>query len=193
MNMGRPRNFDDDVVVDRAMETFWSNGYANTSPAQLAKATGVAKGSLYNAFSSKHELFERALARYDLMGSEFAQEFLSRPGSTRDRIGSFLRFLVDTDVERPQRRGCLAVNTAVELAGHDPEITRTIRVTQEHTIGALAARIDLGRRDGDVRSDIQAQTCAEFLMNTIVGLRVMAKTHDAPMLHRIIDSALTTL
>jgi TetR/AcrR family transcriptional repressor of nem operon len=99
--MARPRSFDDDVVVDRAMDAFWTGGYANTSPAQLAKATGVGKGSLYNAFHSKRELFDRALARYDLLGSEFAEDFLSRPGSTRERIGSFLRFLVDSDVERP--------------------------------------------------------------------------------------------
>jgi TetR/AcrR family transcriptional repressor of nem operon len=191
--MARPRNFNDDDVVDRAMEAFWTNGYANTSPAQLATATGVGKGSLYNAFTNKRELFDRALIRYDLLGSEFAKEFLSRPGSTRECIGSFLRFLVDSDIAQPLRRGCLAVNTAVEMAGRDPEINQIIRTAQEHTIAALAARIDQGRRDGDVSPDIHVQTFVEFLMNTIVGLRVMARINDAPMLHRIIDSALATL
>lgn len=191
--MARPRDFDEGDVVDRAMDAFWTNGYANTSPAQLAAATGIGKGSLYNAFNSKRELFDRALDRYDVLGSELAEEFLSRPGSTRECIRSSLLFLVDSDVAQPQRRGCLAVNTAVELAGHDPEITRAIRTMQGHTIAALAARIDQGRRDGDVSPDLHVQAFAEFLMNTIVGLRVMAKTCDAPMLHRIIDSALATL
>ncbi|PZS34222.1 MAG: TetR/AcrR family transcriptional regulator [Pseudonocardiales bacterium] len=191
--MGRPRSFDDDVVVDRAMDAFWTNGYANTSPAQLAAATGVGKGSLYNAFNSKRELFDRALTRYDRLGFEFTEDVLSRPGSTRECIGSLLRVLVDCDAAQPVRRGCLAVNTAVELAGHDPQILRAVRTTQEHTIGALAARIDQGRRDGDVSPDIDVQALAEFLMNTIVGLRVMAKTYDPPTLHRIIDSALATL
>ncbi|RMI31446.1 TetR/AcrR family transcriptional regulator [Nocardia stercoris] len=57
--MGRPRAFGEEVVVARAMETFWTHGYANNSPAQLAEATGIAKGSLYNAFTS--ELFDRCL------------------------------------------------------------------------------------------------------------------------------------
>lgn len=175
------------------MEAFWTFGYANTSPAQLAEATGVAKGSLYNAFNSKRELFDRALARYDVLGAEFAEELLSRRGSTRESIRSFLRLLVDSDVERPVRRGCLAVNTAVEMAGHDPEIVRAIRTAQEHTIAALAARIAQGQHGGDVVPEIDAKAFAEFLMNTIVGLRVMAKTHDAPMLYRVIDSALATL
>jgi TetR/AcrR family transcriptional repressor of nem operon len=64
---------------------------------------------------------------------------------------------------------------------------------QQHTIAALTDRIARGRRDGDVDPDVDPRGYAEFLMNTIVGLRVMAKTNDAPMLHRIIDSALAGL
>ncbi|MFI5777436.1 TetR/AcrR family transcriptional regulator [Nocardia sp. NPDC051570] len=191
--MGRPRAFEADSVVEQAMETFWTHGYANTSPAQLAEATGIAKGSLYNAFGSKRELFERALARYDIMGTALAEGFLSQPGSTRERIGAFLRLLVDSDLAQPDRRGCLVVNTATEFAGHDPEITRTVRGMLEHTAAALRARIEQGRRDGDVRAEVDPQAMAEFLLNTIAGLRVLAKAHDAPTLHRIIDTAVTTL
>jgi len=192
--MARPRKFDDDEVVDRAMDAFWTNGYANTSPAQLAAATGIGKGSLYNAFNSKRELFDRALDRYDALGVEFAEQCLSAPGSTRERITAFLRALVDLDIDGPAaRRGCLANNTAVELAGQDPDIKRRVRRMQEHTITALADRIDQGRRDGDVDPGIDPRAYAEFLMNTIAGLRVMVKTSDQPMLYRIIDSALATL
>ena len=191
--MGRPRSFDDDVVIERAMDAFWTHGYANTSPAQLADATGVAKGSLYNAFNSKRELFDRALTRYDQQVSELAQDLLARPGSTRECIGSALRIIVDADLAQPLRRGCLVGNTAVELAGHDPEIKRTIRTMQDRPIAALTARIEQGRRDGDVARDIDARAYAEFLANTLAGLRVMAITYDAPTLHRIIDSALATL
>ena len=191
--MGRPRGFDEEAVVDQAMETFWTHGYAGTSPADLAAATGVAKGSLYNAFTSKRELFDRALARYDEMARQLAEDYLSRPGSTKECLAASLRFLVDTDLAAPQRRGCLVVNTTVELAGHDPEMSRALRLNQDHIIAALAARIDEGRRAGDVHADVSAQAYAEFLMNTMVGLRVMAKIYDGPTLHRIIDSALATL
>ncbi|MEU2125019.1 TetR/AcrR family transcriptional regulator [Nocardia niwae] len=191
--MGRPRNFDADTVVERAMEAFWTHGYANTSPAQLAEATGIGKGSLYHAFGSKRALFDRALDRYDRLGVELADDILTRPGSTRDCVAAFLRGMVEADLAQPVRRGCLAVNTAMELAGHDAEITRAVRTMQDHVIAALEARIDQGRRDGDVRAGIDPREAAEFLMNTIVGLRVMAKTYDAPTLHRIIDTALAGL
>jgi len=191
--MGRPRNFEADTVVERAMEEFWTHGYANTSPAQLAEATGVGKGSLYNTFGSKRQLFDHALARYGLMGAEQAEKLLSRPGTTRARIGAYLRETVYCDVARPIRRGCMAVNTAAELGGHDLEITRALRAIEERIVAVLAARIDQGRRDGDISSDIDPQATAKFLFNTSAGLRIMAKTNDARALHRIIDVALTTL
>ncbi|MGW5514742.1 TetR/AcrR family transcriptional regulator [Nocardia africana] len=191
--MGRPRNFETETVVDRALDAFWTHGYANTSPAQLAEATGIGKGSLYNTFGSKRELFERVLDRYDRMGSEVVGEFMARRGTARECIGAFIRFLVDSDVAQPVRRGCLAVNTATEFSAQDPEITKAVRTMQENTMTALADRIDRGRRDGNVAQDVDPRAAAEFLMNTIVGLRVMAKTSDAESLHRIIDTALTTL
>lgn len=191
--MGRPRNFEADTVVERAMEEFWTHGYAGTSPAQLAEATGVGKGSLYNTFGSKRGLFDQALACYGRMGAEIAEEILSRPGTTRERIGAYLRETVDSDVAQPVRRGCMAVNTAAELGGHDREITRALRAIEERIVNVLAARIDQGRRDGDVSPDVDAQATAEFLLNTTAGLRILAKTHEAPALYRIIDVALTTL
>ncbi len=190
--MGRPRAFEDDDVVERAMEAFWIHGYANTSPAQLAECTGIAKGSLYNAFGSKRELFERALDRYDRMGAEMTTDFMSRPGSTREVIGDYLRNLADSDVVDPGR-GCLVANTALELGGHDAEIDRLLRTITERNLTILADRIDQGRRDGDVSRDTDPRVAAEFLMNTVAGLRIMAKSYDHQVLHRIIDTALTTL
>ncbi|MQY23393.1 TetR/AcrR family transcriptional regulator [Nocardia macrotermitis] len=191
--MGRPRSFEDDTVIERAMEAFWINGYANTSPAQLAEATGLAKGSLYNAFGSKRELFERALARYDRLGADLTADFMSRPGSTREVVGTYLRHLVDADLEDPDRRGCLAANTALELSGHDEQIRRTINTITEHVVNTLAERIDQGRRDGDIARETDPRATAEFLMNNIVGLRVMSKGYDRAALHRIIDTTLNVL
>lgn len=191
--MGRPRNFDDEDVIERAMDTFWTHGYAGSSPAQLAAATGIGKGSLYNAFKSKRDLFAEALACYDRRGTAFISDFLAQPGTTAQRLGAYLRFLVDADLDRDQPRGCLATNTAIELAGHDHEITSKVRVIMDRSISLMAGRIAQGQRDGDVDAGVNPQACAEFLMNTLSGLRVMAKTHDRPILHRIIDSALAVL
>ncbi|MFX0577955.1 TetR/AcrR family transcriptional regulator [Nocardia nepalensis] len=191
--MGRPRSFDDDTVIERAMEAFWTHGYSSTSPAQLAEATGVAKGSLYNAFASKRQLFDRVLDFYHQQIAELAKGLLDQPGTTRDCIGAALRFVVDSDLAQPVRRGCLIGNTAVELAGHDPAMAQKIHKMQDESIDWFAARIERGQRDGDVERELDPRAYAECLANTLAGLRVMAMTHDAPVLHRIIDTTLSTL
>ncbi len=191
--MGRPRSFDDDDVIERSMDVFWTHGYASTSPAQLAEATGVAKGSLYNAFGSKRQLFDLALDRYDQRMSALAGDLLSRPGTTRDCIRAALRFVVDGDLGQQSPRGCLVGNTAVELAGHDAEIARTIRQMQDRQTAALLARIEQGRRDGDVNPDVDARAVAELLATTLAGLRVMVMTQPAPTLYRVIDAAVAAI
>jgi TetR/AcrR family transcriptional repressor of nem operon len=191
--MARPRNFEADTVVERAMEEFWTHGYAGTSPAQLAEATGIGKGSLYNTFGSKRQLFDQALDRYGRMGAGLAEEFMARPGSTREVVRAYLRETVDSDYAHPVKRGCLAVNTAAELGGQDPEVTRVLQGIQERLISVLAARIELGRRNGDVRADLDPRAAAEFLMNTSAGLRIRARTQEAAELYRTIEVALAVL
>lgn len=191
--MGRPRNFDAATVVNRAMEAFWTHGYAGCSPAQLAEATGIGKGSLYNTFGSKRELFDLAMARYDQMGMTLAREVLSQPGTTRERLRAWMHRIVDSDLEQPVRRGCMVVNTAMELAGHDAEATRAVTTAHEHMTEVLAERIEQGQRDGDIQAEVDARAYSEYLMNAIGGLRLSAKISDAATLYRIVDTTLSTL
>ncbi|AAT89427.1 TetR family transcriptional regulator [Leifsonia xyli subsp. xyli] len=191
--MGRPRTFDDEAVLSRAMEEFWTHGYACTSPAQLAEATGIAKGSLYNAFSSKRALFDRCLDLYHRHVIETTQEWMGHPGTARECISAALKAVVDGDLAQPQRRGCLIGNTAVELAGEDAEMSFKLRRMKDESTAWFAERIRRGQVEGDVPRDRDAQALAEHVANTLAGLRVMAMTHEAPALHRIIDTALMAL
>lgn len=191
--MGRPRNFDADVVVSRAMEEFWTHGYAGTSPARLAEATGIAKGSLYNAFSSKRALFDQCLDLYHQHVIETAEYWMARPGTARDCISAALKAVVDGDLAQPQRRGCLIGNTTVELAGEDAEMSEKLRRMQDESTSWFAERIRRGQIEGDVDRGRDAQALAEHVANTLAGLRVMVMTRDAPALYRIVDTALTVL
>lgn len=181
------------MVLSRAMETFWTNGYTSTSPARLAEATGIAKGSLYNAFHNKRELFERCLDLYHQQISHTAYELMDTPGSTRECLAGVLRSIVDSDIGQPQRRGCLVGNTAVELAGQDPVIAQKLRRMQDESTGWFVARIERGQREGDVSPELDPRAVGEHLANTLAGLRVTAMTHEASALYRIIDTAVSVL
>lgn len=181
------------MVLSRAMEEFWTHGYAGTSPARLAEATGIAKGSLYNAFSNKRALFDQCLDLYHRQVIETAEYWMAQPGTARECISAALKAVVDGDLAQPQRRGCLIGNTAVELAGEDAEMSQRLRRMQDESTGWFAERIRRGQVDGDVSRDRDAQALAEHVANTLAGLRVLAMTHEAPALHRIIDTALAVL
>ncbi|MGW2544430.1 TetR/AcrR family transcriptional regulator [Kitasatospora sp. NPDC001574] len=192
--MGRPKQFDPDVAVERAMSVFWRKGYAATTPQDLVDEIGIGKGSLYNAFGSKHALFERALLRYRDSQAAWLEELLDHPGSAKDRLRGALEALVELDLGDPDRRGCMAVNTAAELATSDAGTTDTVRKMFARTESAFRVTIEEGRRAGEIAGGRDAAATAAWLLATVIGMRVLAKTaEDATQLRRVVDAAMASL
>jgi TetR/AcrR family transcriptional regulator, transcriptional repressor for nem operon len=190
----RPKKFDPDVAVGQAMNHFWSNGYAKSTPQSLGECMGLGRGSLYNAFSSKRELFELALRRYYEEESRELLAILRKPGPVKERIRELLLRIVELDMADPARRGCLAVNVAVELAPHDEAakaiVDKLFRQTERH----LQSAIERGQSTGEISSETSAEALASFLLNATIGMRVLCKTQKtAARLRRVIDVAMKTL
>ena len=119
--MGRPMQFETDAAVDRAMDLFWRQGYAGTTPQELASELGIGKGSLYNTFESKHALFMRALRRYSERRLEYLTDLFSAPGPIRPRLKGAMTVLAGVG---EHRRGCVMVNAAAELGTADDDVNR---------------------------------------------------------------------
>ncbi|OLT23886.1 TetR family transcriptional regulator [Actinomadura sp. CNU-125] len=192
--MGRPKQFDPDVAVERAMDVFWRKGYAGTSPQDLAVAIGIGKGSLYNTFGSKHALFEQALRRYRDDQAAALVELLEQPGPVKERLREVLEMLVAMDLADPDRRGCLAVNSAAEVASDDPVAAELVRRMLDRTEGAFRALIERGQRAGEIAADRDAAALGSLLANTVVGLRLMVRVAEGPeRLDRVIDAVVDSL
>ncbi|WP_405804256.1 TetR/AcrR family transcriptional regulator [Streptomyces sp. NBC_01187] len=174
--MARPRMFDEERALDAAMRAFWVNGYEATSTQDLCEATGLGRSSIYNTFTSKHDLFQRALARYvdtmtgiqlDILGE------VERP--PLERIEELFAKVIDQEYEycRDGRGiGCLTVNTTVELAARDPEVERVLARDLEVRLVALRAVIEEGRRTGDITGDRDPDALARFVNAVIGGMRI---------------------
>jgi TetR/AcrR family transcriptional repressor of nem operon len=192
--MGRPKQFDPDAAVEQAMEVFWRKGYAGTTPQDLVDALGIGKGSLYNAFGSKHALFEQALRRYRDSQAVALIQMLEEPGSVKARLRKVLELLARMDLADPDRRGCMAVNTAAELAGTDETATEIVRRMFDRTEDALRALIEEGQRAGEIAPERDPAALGSLLLNTLVGLRLMARIAEDPeRLNRVIDAAIDSL
>ncbi|MDE3206595.1 MAG: TetR/AcrR family transcriptional regulator [Acidobacteriota bacterium] len=192
--MGRPRTFDDETAVDRAMDVFWRQGYRGTTPEDLARAVGVGKGSLYNAFGSKRELFARALDRYRDVQAVLVDQVLDAEGPIKDRIARALALVIDMNVADPERRGCLAVNTAAELAGFDDDATERVEAMFERTARAFGNAVRMGQTSGEIRGDLDPDALALHLLTTLVGVQLLSKTtRDAETLKHSVQVALALL
>src|SRR3954462_1116885 len=124
---GRPRSFDIEAAVERAMGVFWSRGYHATALPDLLRATRLSRGSLYAAFGDKHSLFLRALDRYIADALARIDVELGRRRAPVDGLRTYLAGYVGRISGAKGRRGCLLVATAMELAGQDPDVEARIR------------------------------------------------------------------
>lgn len=192
--MGRPKQFDPDTAIEQAMDVFWRKGYAATTPQDLVDALGIGKGSLYNTFGSKHALFERALRRYRDSQAAALIEMLEESGPVKERLRSALWLLVEMDLADPDRRGCMAVNTAAELAGADEVATELVRRMFDRTEEAFSVLVEEGQRAGEIAAGRDARAVGSLLLTTVVGLRLMARVVEGPeRLSRVIDATVDSL
>jgi TetR/AcrR family transcriptional repressor of nem operon len=194
----RPRTFDEDRAVDAAMRTFWANGYEATTTEDLCVATGLGRSSIYNTFSSKHELFRRSLLRYVEMTTTTQLGILEDEGRPPvERLRALFSAVIDGEMatRRDGRSiGCLTVNTTVELAGRDPEAAEILDRDGERRAAALRIVIAAAQRAGEITSRRDPDALARYLNAVIGGMRVAGQGGaDRADLQAIADTALDAL
>lgn len=174
--MPAPKQHDTDTFIDSAMRVFWSRGYEGTSINDLVQATGMNRGSIYASFEGKRDVFLAALASYD---DRYRARFLAgltKGRSPKEAILAAFRAAADQVPSAELPAGCLVVNSAVEMAPHDPEISAAV----ETSLGALRAffrdRLDAAKAAGEVGAlDSDATTTTLYAL--FLGLRVMARAN----------------
>ncbi|MET8305447.1 TetR/AcrR family transcriptional regulator [Micromonospora sp. NPDC005173] len=190
--MGRPRTFDIDTAVDRAMELFWRQGFEATSTEDLVDGLGIARGSLYKAFGSKEQLYALALRRYCQRHAVGLIEVLDRAEQVRPAIRAVLLELVEADLADPEL-GCLLVNAATERSAH-PDTVQQVSRTMGQVESALAGALERARARGEIAADKKPQELAQFLTTFLQGLRVMGKARaDRAFLDNAVEVALGAL
>ena len=176
---GRPRSFDTEAAVERAMGVFWSRGYHATALPDLLRATKLSRGSLYAAFGDKHGLFLRALDRYiaDAL-ARMDVEFDPRRAPVAG-LRAWLAGYVDRTSGANGRRGCLLVATAMELAGRDVEVDRRIAGFFKAMETRVADALARAKAAGELADGVEPVSAARLMVCFVEGLRVTGKTGPA--------------
>lgn len=176
---GRPRSFDMDAAVERAMGVFWSRGYHATALPDLLRATRLSRGSLYAAFGDKHSLFLLALDRYIADAVARMDVELASTREPIDGLCTFLAGYVDRTSGANGRRGCLLVATAMELAGQDAEVGRRVAGFFRAMETRVADALSRAKTAGKLADGVEPSSAAKILVCFVEGLRVVGKTAPA--------------
>jgi len=178
---GRPRSFDAEAAVERAMGVFWSRGYHATALPDLLRATKLSRGSLYAAFGDKHSLFLRALDRYVADAMTRMNIELGPHREPVDGLRAYLARYVDSASGASGRRGCLLVATAMELAGHDSEVDRRIGSFFKAMEARVADALSRAKAAGKLADGVEPSSAARILVCFVEGLRVVGKAGPTPI------------
>lgn len=173
--MPRTKEFEPEAALQSAMELFWRKGYEATSVRDLLEGMGIGRGSFYDTFGDKHSLFLAALDRFEQTRTAWILEALEESESPVEAIRYIFERTVDGLVGFEPRRGCLLANTAVELAPHDPEVAERISSYVRRTEDAFTQALERTRTVGKSRKHKDPRALARFLVNSLHGLRVMAR------------------
>ena len=154
------------------MDAFWAKGYEATSMADLCNCTGLHKGSLYQAFGDKHKLFMNALKHY--ADTEFREvaAVAFQSASPLENI----RAAVDKIMEDAgSQKGCMMINSMVELAPHDPEVRTALQGFATQRIRVMADLIGKAQEMGEISSKMEPKKLAQQLMMALAGGAALVK------------------
>ena len=173
--VGRPRGFDVDEALDRALLVFWQKGFVATSMSDLTEAMGINRPSLYAAFGNKESLFRRALERYFQGPSSYLQEALLKK-TTFDVARHMLVGIVDLISASSTPPTCLWVHSAMSCGDLADPLAEEFADQRKAGLAALRARFERGVREGDLPAGTNAAALAHFLQTVNVGLSVQGAT-----------------
>ena len=191
---GRPREFDLDAALDKAVRVFRECGYHATSIADLTKAMNLASGSVYKAFKDKRAVFLAAYDRERDRRWDELQRLVIAAKPARERIRDALSFSAEASHGVEGRRGCLIVGTAAELSTFDDEVARRVSSSLRQSETLMVDLIRQGQADGSIPATIDCNSTARTLVCLQNGMRVVGKTgRSRAEMTAVVDSAMKLL
>jgi AcrR family transcriptional regulator len=191
--MGRPRSFDIDRALDRALLVFWRKGYEGASLSDLTKAVGVNRPSLYAAFGDKEALFRKALDRYSKGPAAYTQEALREP-TARAVVEQLLLGAADLNTARRNPGGCLMVQGGLASGEASDSIREELTACRAAGEAAMRRRFERAKSEGDLPANVNPADLARYIATVIYGMAVQAAGGASrSKLQRVVEMTLRTL
>jgi len=190
---GRPRTFDIDLALDRAVEVFWKHGFQDASMHELTEAMGLSKPSLYAAFGDKEALYLKTLERYVALLVERHAAALDGEADGKRAVEGFLRSLALMLADPSLPGGCFIINGTADCGGSTipASVELALRAALQGSEMMVLERLRRAQRDGDLAPDAQPEALAAMFGSLIAGLAVMAKSGvTVAKLNTVVDAVM---
>ena len=187
---GRPRAFDPDAALERAMHVFWAKGYEGAALSDLTRAMGINRPSLYAAFGNKEQLFRKVLDRYANGPLAYFDKALSA-AKARDVIEKILLGAANMASDPRLPAGCLLVQGALACGDSARPVQRETAARRAASEVALRRRLQRAKREGDLSPQAKPSELARYVMTVLQGMAVQgANGAKRDQLRQVARSAL---
>ena len=188
--MGRPREFDTDAALEKAMRLFWAKGYEGTSVGDLTETLGISRPSLYAAFGDKQSLFRAALERYAAGPAGYVAMAIAKP-TAREVAEHLLRGAADLQASTRNPGGCLTVNGGIACGDEAEPVRQALNTHRTAGVALLRRRFEQAKAQHDLPKDSDPAALARFLAAVVYGMAVLASGGASRKeLEQVIQSAM---
>jgi TetR/AcrR family transcriptional regulator, transcriptional repressor for nem operon len=192
--MPRTKEFDRNDVIHKARELFWQKGYEATSMDELVNTLGISRSSLYDTFGDKHQLYCETLNNY----CESNAYTLAKEATGAKNPVAFIGYVFDIILSQAKKdkdnKGCYVVNSMVEFSSRDETVKAILDANNKAFENMLRGLIQRGQKDGSISQLQSAKQLAQFLLNTVYGIRISARSNaSAKELQDVVKVAIGVL
>jgi TetR/AcrR family transcriptional regulator, transcriptional repressor for nem operon len=192
--MARTKEFDEHLVLEKAIELFWIKGYNATSAQDLVDGLGISRSSLYDTYSDKRALFLNALKAYKEKNVARLARLATDHDDAAKTIRVILQLAVRDNMEGKKHKGCFIVNSTVEMALQDREVAAIVAKHMQEVEDIFYTLIKKGQDAGQFTDAYSARSLARFVFNNISGISVAGKfSVDKKAIDDVVKLILSTL
>jgi TetR/AcrR family transcriptional regulator, transcriptional repressor for nem operon len=192
--MARNKAFEQEIVLEKAMNTFWKKGFHDTSMQDLVDAMGINRASLYDTFGDKHQLYLKSLESYREINSCAISKAIENEPSNKEKIRKILRLLADESLTDTENKGCFFTNATLEMLPQDNAVNAIVCNNLNAMNQMLESIIIQAQAEGEISNELSAKSLADFVQCNIGGIRVIGKTRPtAQQMYDVIENVMRIL